>query len=177
MPLGDKVESSSQIQNMDAAAPTKLTAFQGVLHTAIAIHEMAGVDSEVQVRMVRMPAGARIMDGQCWWDAMGDNTFITIGDEFDTDRFMTTCPTNRAFVSGATDRGEGLSLPASGVTSGRYFTFGTGRFNRVSGGTGTISSAEVGIGYRYTSETDIRISFNDVAASGTIALKVDYIVS
>lgn len=144
--------------NNDVVYSTQLTELQATplrkiraSHSEIGIYEAATITGRNTIHMVRVPAGTVIVGGQLRWDALTGS--FTVGDQYDTDRFMTTT----AFTVASDSLGVGT------VDGGRACT----RFNVV----GDLTTHGVGTPYEYTCEQDILITTTDnFSATGTIVL-------
>lgn len=121
--------------------------------TAYGEYEASALAAGSQIAMVRIPQGARLLGGKLAWDAMGGGSFILgVGDQFDCDRFM-------------------LAATAS-VASFNAVDSDCGVFNVIGDVSGPHS---VGIGYEFTCDTDIIVTFSYAAAvTGTVKLVVEY---
>lgn len=126
--------------------------WQGRKYIAYDEYEASSTVSGTVIRMCKVPAGAKIVDGQIWWDDLGAGVTLKVGDQYDDDRFLTAMNAHET--------------PSAG--------FPCGRFNVV----GDVTTAHgIGIGYEYTCEQDILVTVGGGTATGTIKLAVEYLVN
>ena len=124
----------------------------------------AGGTGASQVRLGWVPAGAKIKGGQLHWKGaagtagLGTSTSVTVGDEFDCDRF----------------------LSATATTAASDSIYGTcGRFNVLDAQAIPLNAAyanseRVGIGYEYTCGSYIVVGLNNGTFTGVLSLSVEY---
>lgn len=124
----------------------------------------AGGTGASQVRLGRVPQGAVILSGHLHWKGaagsagLGTSTSVTVGDEFDCDRFLT----------------------ATATTSNSDSIFGNcGRFNVLDStiiplNAAYANSERTGIGYEYTCDSAIVVGLNNGIFTGVLSLEVEY---
>ena len=119
-------------------------------------YEASSLGADSTISVARMPKGARVWEALIIADALGSGHTLALGDSGDADRFITATLFNTAnkMVS-LTSRPTGTANAASTTASG---------------------TGIAGIGYEYTSETDIIITTADAAITGTIKTAVFYTV-
>jgi hypothetical protein len=64
--------------------------FHGRLYNQTDTYEAATLTAGSYIAMARLPKGAVVKDGFVMCDALGASMTVTVGDSFDTDRFLTS---------------------------------------------------------------------------------------
>ena len=140
------------ITNIDATPITKASSEEagGKLRVWHDTYEASSLASGSDITMARLPAGSTVHNVVLKADALGGSSTLIVGDSSDDNRFIDAVGTwNVAGQSQSMWAGSSTGAPVPAVT---------------------------GLGYRYTSETDIVITTGGASISGTIFLWVVYSV-
>ena len=144
--------NGAKITNIEATPITKVSSEEvgGKLRVFHDTYEASSLASGSDITMARMPAGATVHNVVLKCDALGGSSTLIVGDSSDTNRFIDAVGTwNVAGQSQSMWAGSSTGAPIPAVT---------------------------GLGYRYTSETDIIITTGGATISGTIFMWVVYSV-
>ena len=141
------------ITNLDATpmVPASSEQVHGVLRVWYDTYEAASPGDPSTITMARIPAYSTIHDVILKCDALGSSTTLSVGDSSDIDRFIQILGTwNVAGQSESMLAGQASSIAA------------------------TQAIQMAGIGYRYTSETDIVVTSAGADIAGSLHLWVYY---
>ena len=116
-------------------------------------YEASSLGTNSQIALGWVPGGARLLGVRLQYDAMGNGSTMSVGDQFDCDRFLTAVATGSANMVG----GCGTSLVIGPVNL-----------------TDTLGMHGTGIGYEFRCDTDILVTTNGVVTTGTVKLLVLY---
>ena len=144
--------NGANITNIEASPITKVSSEEvgGKLRVWHDSYEASSLASGSDITMARMPAGSTVHNVVLKCDALGGSSTLIVGDSSDTNRFIDSVGTwNVAGQSQSMWAGSSTGAPIPAVT---------------------------GLGYRYTSETDIIITTGGATISGTIFMWVVYSV-
>jgi len=144
--------NGANITLIEATPITKVSSEEvgGKLRVWHDTYEASSLASGSDITMARLPAGSTIHNVVLKADALGGSSTLIVGDSSDDNRFIDAVGTwNVAGQSQSMWAGSSTGAPVPAVT---------------------------GLGYRYTSETDIVITTGGASISGTIFLWVVYSV-
>jgi|TARA_R100001530_G_scaffold109478_2_gene76871 hypothetical protein len=144
--------NGANITLIEATPITKVSSEEvgGKLRVWHDTYEASSLASGSDITMARLPAGSTVHNVVLKADALGGSSTLIVGDSSDDNRFIDAVGTwNVAGQSQSMWAGSSTGAPVPAVT---------------------------GLGYRYTSETDIVITTGGASISGTIFLWVVYSV-
>jgi hypothetical protein len=116
-------------------------------------YEASGTVAPCQICLGWVPAGARLLGIRLQYDALGNGSTLSVGDQFDCDRFLTAVGSGSANMVGGC--GTSLVIGAVNLTS-------------------TLGLHGTRMGYEFPCDTDILVTSNNVSLTGTIKLFVTY---
>ena len=116
-------------------------------------YEASATVAPCQIALGWVPAGARLLGVRLQYDAMGNGSKLSVGDQFDCARFITATDSGSANMVG----GCGTNLVIGPVNL-----------------TAALGLHGSGIGYEFPCDTDILVTSNNVALTGTVKLLVTY---
>lgn len=118
-------------------------AWHGRQYVAYGEYEAAALTTGSTVQMVRLPAGAKVLDGKLWFDGdggSGSGTF-SVGDASDVDRLMLATVTRQGpTYSNTCGRFHVIGAVAGAHTTGCGFEYGCDiTISVTTGGTGSYT--------------------------------------
>jgi hypothetical protein len=140
--------------NTTPARKPKAKDRHGRLRISYDEYEASALGTNSQICLGWVPAGARILGLRLRHDALGAGVTVSVGDQFDCDRFLTAQVAHQTAQWG--DCGTALVIGPVNLTE-------------------TLGLHGTGAGYEFLCDTDILVTTGgDAAATGTIKLEVYY---
>ena len=116
-------------------------------------YEASALGSMSQIALGWVPQGGRFLGCRLQHDALGAGTSLSVGDQFDCDRFLLVQVAHQAAQWG--DCGTALVIGAVNLTP-------------------ALGDHGTGCGYEFQCDTDILVTLSGGAATGTIKLETYY---
>lgn len=148
MAQGGTAVKTTKITNLDASPGLKgsLTSTGGALHVWYDTITLAA-STAPYITMARAPIGARISpNSRLRWAALGASTALSVGDQYDSDRFKTVTSAVAASIHAS-----------NGALQCECF-----------------DGVDASGAYRYTCEQDIRVYTADATMTGAVSLWLEY---